>query len=109
MNQPTRHVLLVGEHLDGHWIDAPAGASAHRVMKPMTLDFNQLHREEAGVGFPVSEFVDYRIERMPIAIRSAQADVWIGVASTLYGPDRDLAIVHAIFQRDVAQQFKEAW
>lgn len=104
----TRPVLLIGEHLNGHWIDVAEDAHSHRVHKPMPLDCRNLPHTAAGAGIPLPEFVDYRIEPIPIAIRSARADIWIGVATTLYGPDRDLAIVHALFQRDIAQRFKEA-
>lgn len=102
-----RRVLLIGEHLDGQWIDVEPNEPGRRAMKPMPLDFKNLSPDAAGAGIPLPEVVDYRFECMPISIRSARADIWIGVASTLYGPDRDLAIVRAIFQRDIAQHFEE--
>lgn len=109
MSQPTRRVLLIGEHLDGHWVDVPTSAYTQRAAKPFWVKDAALAQTSGDTCIPFPEYVDYRIERMPIAIRSARADIWIGIASTLHGPDRDLAIVRAIFQRDVAQQFKESW
>lgn len=103
-----RRVLLIGGHLDGQWVDVDPSEITHRVLKPMVLDFRHLPPEAAGAGIPMPEFVDYRIERMPIAIRAAHADIWIGTVMDLHGHERDLATARAIFQRDVASLFKEA-
>lgn len=106
--QPTNHVLLIGGHLDGQWADVPARDRRHRVMKPMRIHAVSLI-DTNDTSIPVPELVDYVLERIPIRIRDAAADLWIATPTTLHGPERDLAIVRAIFQRDVAQQFKETW
>jgi hypothetical protein len=101
----VRRVLLIGAHLDGQWVDMSGNAISYRVPQPMEL---QLLADPDPVQVPLPEFVDYRLERFPIAIRSARADVWIGVVAELRGQERDLAIVRALFQRDVAQLFRES-
>ncbi|MFM9616873.1 hypothetical protein ACKI14_02785 [Streptomyces turgidiscabies] len=100
-----RRVLLVGAHLDGQWVDVREGAFSHRVHKPMEIEFSTDPKQTT---IPVPEFVDYHLERVPIAIRTARADVWIGVAQDLRGLERDQAIVRALFQRDIAQLFQES-
>ena len=106
--QHTNHVLLIGGHLDGQWVDVPIDERHYRALKPSRITMTTgFHADDLGI--PVPELVDYRLERMPIRIRDVEADLWIATPSTLYGPERDLAVVRAIFQRDVAQQFKEAW
>lgn len=107
--RPQRRILLIGGHLDGQWADVDAHAITHRALKPITITYQQVTQPADDVSVPMPEFVDYRIERMPIAIRAARADIWIGTAHDLHGPERDLAIVRAIFQRDVAALFKETW
>lgn len=111
MTEPRtqRRVLLVGGHLDGQWVDVDQRERTHRVFKPMALDYKTLTRQAGDVSIPVPEYVDYRIERMPIAIRDARADIWIGTAFDLYGPRLDRAIARALFQRDVAALFKGTW
>ena len=99
--ESIRRVLLVGAHLDGHWVDVPSMYS-YDVPQPLEL---QLVADPVPVRIPVPDFVRYRLERVPIAIRTARADLWIGVVSDLRGPERDQAIVRALFQRDVAQMF----
>lgn len=105
-----RRVLLVGGHLDGQWVDIPQPEFTYRVPKPMDLGVEAWLKQGAqdDISLPMPEFVDYRLERMPIAIRTANAVLWIGVASDLFGPERDKAVVRALFQRDVAQLFREA-
>jgi hypothetical protein len=105
-----RRILLIGGHLDGRWVDVPKPEFTYRAPKPMHLDVAAWLKQgaQADVSVPMLEFVEYRLERMPIAIRTANAVVWIGVASDLFGPERDRAIVRALFQRDVAQLFQEA-
>lgn len=105
-----RRVLLVGGHLDGQWVDIPRSEVNYRIPKPMdlTAEWRLKQGNQDDVSLPMPEFVDYRLERMPIAIRTANAVLWIGVASDLFGPERDKAVVRALFQRDVAQLFREA-
>lgn len=104
-NLQSRRVLLVGAHLDGQWVDVEAGAYSYRVHKPMELESPA---DPKHVAIPLPEFVDYRLERVPIAIRTARAEVWIGVAAGLRNRERDQAIIRALFQRDVAHLFQEA-
>lgn len=106
--RPQRRVLLIGGHVDGQWADVDPNAITHRVMKPL-WNMDDALQDASDVTIPMPEFVDYRIERMPIAIHAARADIWIGTLIGLRPPERDLAIVRAIFQRDVAAHFKEAW
>lgn len=105
----TRRVLLIGGHLDGQWADTAPNAITYRVMRPLTGEYWQLDPKAAGAGIPMPEEVNYRIERMPVAIGHARADIWIGILLELRGPERDLVIVRTLFQRDVAALFKEAW
>lgn len=100
-----RRVLLVGGHLDGRWVDLPEGEVSFRTAKP--TDFTKRLKQDERPEVPLPEFVDYRLERVPVAIRTANAVLWIGVVSDMSGPERDLAIVRALFQRDVAQLFGE--
>lgn len=103
-----RRVLLVGGHLDGRWVDLPESEVSFRTAKPTDFTDWLKHDERPEVPLPEFAVVDYRLERVPVAIRTANAVLWIGVVSDLFGPERDLAIVRALFQRDVAQLFQEA-
>ncbi|MHC3474660.1 hypothetical protein ACYF6T_39025 [Streptomyces sp. 7R007] len=91
-------VLLCGGHLDGQWVDVPEGASTYRTMKPQPLQLSP----DPEPTVPLPDVVEYRLEPMPIRIRHAGGRLWVGTLG--YGPDRDEAIVRALFQRDVAQQ-----
>lgn len=102
--KPDRRVLLIGAHLDGQWANVQAGAYTYRVPKPVDFSFPA---DPKLTDLSMPEIVDYRLERLPIAIRSVRAELWVGVASGLFGPERDRAIVRALFQRDVAQLFRE--
>lgn len=104
----SRRVLLVGAHLDGTWIDVPEREFTYRAPKPILLGApTWLDQDDhANVAVPVPEFVEYRLEPLSIAIRTANAVVWIGVDSELFGAERDLAVIRALFQRDVAQLFR---
>lgn len=102
--EQRRRVLLVGSHLDGQWVDSQEGASSYRAYRPFKFEFPADPKQTT---IPAPEFVDYRLERVPIAMRSAHAVVWIGISSDLVPGERDLAIVRALFQRDVVQLFRE--
>ncbi|MEV0220913.1 hypothetical protein [Streptomyces sp. NPDC050704] len=106
----SRRVLLIGAHLDGTWVELPEHEHAYRVAKPFRIDVAAWAKqvEQHDVGIPLPDVVEYRIERIPIAINTASAVVWIGVASGLFGLELDRAVVRALFQRDVAQLFREA-
>lgn len=104
-DEPSRRVLLAGGHLDGQWVDVAEAAYSYRVLKPMELRF---FGDPDPAKVPMPEFVDYRLERISIAIRTARADLWIGVADELHSPERDQAIIRVLFQRDVALSFQES-
>lgn len=98
----TRRVLLCGEFMDGQWVDVRADTYTFRAAKPQTLDLNQWIESSDVLDVPMPEVVEYRLEPLPIRIRTAGGELWVGVAG--YGPQADEAIMRAILQRDVALQ-----
>ena len=103
-----RSVLLICGHLDGQWVNVPRRERCFRAPKPMRLDIAAWLKADYEPNIPILEIVDYRIEPMPIRIRDAGGELWIGTPIDLYGRERDEAIVRAIFQRDVAQRILAA-
>ncbi|MFJ2004771.1 hypothetical protein [Streptomyces chartreusis] len=94
----TIRVLLCGGHLDGRWVDVPEGVSTYRAIVPAPIQLSS----EVEVTVDLPDFIEYRLEPMPIQIRSAGGRLWVGTLG--YGIKRDEDIVFALFQRDVAQQ-----
>lgn len=92
-------VLLCGGHLDGQWVDVPEGVRSYMAMKPQPVTFVE---PDSALTVPLPDPVEYHLEPMPIQIRYAGGRLWVGTIG--YGPERDEAIVRALFQRDVAQQ-----
>ena len=94
----TKRVLLCGGHLDGQWVDVPDSEHVHRVLKPQPITFADPEAPPTLV-LPVDE---YRLEPLPIKIRGAGGQFWVGAIG--YGPERDEAILRGLLQRDVAHQ-----
>lgn len=91
----TRRVLFVGGVADGQWHEISAEHSYYRfplplgpvgVTEPQAYDALRTH--------------DYRIERVVILTGRC---VWVAVFD-IHGADREVAVIRALFQRDVAAE-----
>lgn len=102
--ETTRRVLLCGGHMDGRWITLPVREHSVVTALPGRIDYAGALSDTQERVPPGFERVEYRVELLPLTIRSSACRVYIGLPSNLYGAARDEAVIRAIFQRDVAQQ-----
>jgi hypothetical protein len=101
-----RRVLLVGGSRHGQWMEVDRRAWNVKVPKPAPIP------SFASEDYTTIDYLDYteiyNIERVPIQFEGLRCVVEAGIWSDLYGIERSKAVVAAIFQRDIAEQFKES-
>jgi len=75
-----------------------------RVAKPMSVT-SALYTSDDTLLPDLTE--TYHIERIPIQMQDMRCVVEAAIWSELWGIDKTKATVYAIFQRDIAEMFKE--
>ena len=100
-----KRVLLVGGSRHGQWMNVDRRDWTVRIPKPVPIS-------ALAAGYDTTDILDYTevytIERVPIQFEGMRCVVEAGIWSDLYGIERSKAVVAAIFQRDIAEQFKES-
>lgn len=104
----TKRVLAVGGSRHGQWMDVDDKAWVWRVAKPsQPLSIADI-QDPTSLSVEVPDLHEtYYIERMPIAMEDFRCVVLCGIDSGLFGNARTRAVISAIFQRDIAEQFRE--
>lgn len=100
-----RRVLLVGGSSHGKWMEVDRRDWTVRIPKPIPIS-------ALAAGYDTTDILDYTevysIERIPIQFEGMRCVIEAGIWSELYGIERTKAIIAAMFQRDIAEQFKES-
>lgn len=99
-----KRVLLVGGSSHGKWMDVDRREWNVRIPKPVSVS-------TLAAGYDTTDLLDYteiyHIERVPIQFEGMRCVIEAGIWSELYGIERTKAIIAALFQRDIAEQFRE--
>lgn len=98
----SKRILLVGGTRHGQWMDVER--RSWNVKIPKANPVNIFSMEDTDFGYEI-----YTIEKVPISFSTLTSVVECGIHEDLpfASTEKDRAIVSAIFQRDIAQTFKE--
>lgn len=97
-----KRVLLVGGSRHGEWVQVEDNAWTFRVMREEP--FPRVYDPES-IEVQFEQDV-YHLEKTPIDMQGVRAVIPTMILSGLYGTEKALKVIQAIFQRDVAEMFK---
>lgn len=97
-----KRVLLVGGQRHGEWVQVEDNAWTFRVMRENRpiWDYNP-----ESVEVPFEQDV-YHLEKVPIDFQGVRAVIPTMILSGLFGTEKSLKVIQAIFQRDIAELFR---
>lgn len=92
--------------MHGRWIEIDKREYVIRVPKP--LDISAVWSEDPLTVSPLDDLVEnYWVETVPFEINELRTVIQVGVWTSLHGVEKTKAMIHAVFQRDIAETFGE--
>lgn len=103
-----KQALLIGGPKDGDWVDI--GAERYKINFPRPIELSLTFDPDAPP-LPVGPEMDtYYLEPHAINVMGGHADLVFGFYSELrYMPEKAQKLINALFQRDIAKEFKGFW